>query len=784
MVKVDSQYFPSPIGENKPRIDAREKVTGAAIYADDLQFGNALLHARIKRSPHPHAFIKKIDITQARTLPGVKTIVTGEDFPGHIGLYLQDRFIFCRDRVRYVGDPVVGVAATTVEVAEKALSLIKVEYEVLEPVLDPEFGVSPEAPLLHPDLGKYVVAPFIFPEPGTNISNHFIIRKGDVDSAWEKCSAIVERKYRIPHIQHVPIEPHVAIARVDGTGEVTLWGSSQSPFAQRNLIAQSLGISKNEMRVIAPYVGGGFGSKAGVSMEALAVAIATKVKGHPVKLLLTREEEFYTAFVRQGLAAYFKMGCDEKGRLLAMENKFYWDGGAYTEYGVNITRAAGYSSSGPYEVPNVKTDSYCVYTNHPVTGPMRGFGMPEMHAGLEQCIDELALEIRMDAVEFRKLNCLKTGSILVTGSTMHPIGLLQCIEKAAEAIGWGNKAPPSAPNKKRGKGIALMWKAPAMPPNAGSSAWVELTEDGMLNVGLGGQDLGQGAFTVAAQMAAAGMGVPYEWVRIATPIDTRYSPYEWQTVASRLTWSMGNAIVNAAKDARRQVLEMVAEAWGEIPEDLDIVNGVVISFKSEKEIPLKNLVIYGLPKPDDQGWRGGPVIGRGNFMPTYVTGLDPKTGQGERAVVHYTTGAQAVELEVDLDTGRIEIIKGVSAFDVGKAINPELVKAQMEGGFVQGMSSALFESLLVKDGVVQNPSFVDYRIATSADVPRDLQAFIIEVPQDDGPWGARGIGEHSMVPTVPAIANAIYDAVGIRPGDPPFTAEKIYLLMYDAGIVK
>jgi CO/xanthine dehydrogenase Mo-binding subunit len=780
----DTQNTHSPVGENVSRIDAHDKVTGTALYADDIQFGNALLHARIKRSPHPHALIKNINTAKVHSLPGVKAIVTGEDFPGYIGLYLQDRFIFCRDRVRYVGDPVVGVAAASEEIAEKALDLIEVEYEVLEPVLDPEYGAKPEAPLLHPELGHYVVANFIFPQPGTNISNHFKIRKGDVDSAWDKCAAIVERNYRIPQIQHVPIEPHIAIAKVDESGEITLWASSQSPFAQRNLIAQSLGISPSKMRVIAPYVGGGFGCKAGVSMEALAVAIATKVKGHPVKLLLTREEEFVTAFVRQGLVAYFKMGCDEKGQLLAMENTFYWDGGAYTEYGVNVTRASGYSSSGPYEVPNVKTDSYCVYTNHPVGGPMRGFGMPEMHAGLEQCIDELALKVGMDAFEFRKFNCLKTGSTLVTGSKMHPTGLPECLRKAAESIEWGKKAPPSAPTKRRGKGLALMWKAPAMPPNAGSSAWVELAEDGTINVGVGGQEIGQGVFTVAAQMAAAALGVPYESVRIASPVDTRYSPYEWQTVASRLTWSMGNAIVSAAKDARRQILDTVAAAWGETHEDLDIVNGVVLSYISEREVPLKNLVVYGLPKDDDQGWRGGPVLGRGSFMPTYVTGLDAETGQGERAVVHYTTGAQAVELEVDLETGRIDILKSVSAFDVGKAINPEMVKAQMEGGFIQGMSSALFESLQLKNGVVQNPSFVDYRIATAADVPPEMQAIIVEVAQDDGPWGARGIGEHSMVPTIPAIANAIYDAIGIRFDGPPFTAEKIYLAMLDAGIVE
>jgi CO/xanthine dehydrogenase Mo-binding subunit len=776
--------IPSPIGESKPRLDARQKATGAAVYADDIPFGSGLLHARIKRSPHPHARILSIDTSKAAALPGVKAIVTGQDFPGYIGLYLKDRYIFCRDRVRYVGDPVAGVAATSEEIAEKALDLIDVHYEVLEPVLDPEFGASPESPLIHPKLGEYEVASFILPQAGTNISNYFKIRKGDVDGAWGKCAAIVERKYRIPHIQHVPIEPHVAVAQYDETGSLTLWGSSQSPFAQRNLIAQSLGMSQSDIRVIAPWVGGGFGSKAGVSMEALAVGIAMKVKGRPVKLLLTREEEFFTAFVRQGLVAYFKMGCDQDGALLAMENKFYWDAGAYTEYGVNITRASGYSSSGPYEVPNVKTDSYCVYTNHPVGGPMRGFGMPEMHAGLEQCLDELALQIGIDPVEFRRRNCLREGSILVTGSKMHPTGLPQCLDKAAEAIAWGTKSAPSAPHKRRGKGVALMWKAPAMPPNAGSSAWVEMTEDGKVMVGVGGQDLGQGAFTIAAQMAAAGLGVPYEWVRVATPVDTRYSPYEWQTVASRLTWSMGNAIVNAARDARRQVLEMVAESWEEDLDNLDIINGVIVSYKTEREMPLKDIAIYGLPKPDDQGWIGGPVIGRGNFMPTYVTGLDPETGQGERAVVHYTTGAQAVEVEVDLISGRVSVIRAVAAFDVGKAINPDMVKAQMEGGFVQGMSSALFESMQLRHGVMQNPSFVDYRIATSADIPEEIQAIIVEVPQDDGPWGARGIGEHAMVPTIPAIANAIYDAVGVRMDGPPFTSEKVFLAMLDAGIVQ
>jgi carbon-monoxide dehydrogenase large subunit len=727
--------------------------------------------------------IKSIDVSKAKALPGVKAVVTGEDFPGYMGLYLKDRFIFARDRVRYVGEAIAGVAAINETVAEKAVELIEIEYEMLPGVFDPEYGASPAAPLLHPDLGDYEVVPFIMPRPGTNISNHFKIRKGDADAAWAQCQAIVEHKYNVPHVQHVPIEPHVAVAKMDESGKITLWSSSQSPFAQRNLIAKSLGISQSDFRVIAPYVGGGFGCKAGVSMEALAVAIAMKVKGRPVKLLLTREEEFYTAFVRQGLVSNIKIGCDASGKLLAMENTMYWAGGASTEYGVNITRAGGYSSSGPYEIPNVKTDSMCVYTNHPVGGAMRGFGMPELHAGLEQCIDELAHQIDMDPVEFRRLNCLKTGSITVTGSALHPTGLSECIDKAAKAIGWGHQAAPSAPTKRRGKGIALMWKAPAMPPNPGSSAVIEMNEDGTVTLAVGGQEIGQGTFTVMAQMAAAALGVPYEWIRIAGPVDTQYSPYEWQTVASRLTWSMGNAVVNAAKDARQQILAVVAEAWNEDPDNLDIVNGEVISYQSEESISVKNLVIYGLPKPNGKGWIGGPIVGRGNFMPTYVTGLDAETGQGDRAVVHYTTGAQAVEVEVDLETGKVEVLRAAAAFDLGRAINRDLAIAQVEGGFVQGMSTALFESMQFKNGVMQNPSFVDYRIATSADAPPRIDSILVEVPQDDGPWGARGVGEHPMVPTIPAIANAIYDAIGIRVGSPPFSAEKVYLAMVDAGIV-
>jgi len=786
-----TQFTPDPVGKSVPRVDVMEKVTGAAIFADDIPFGPGLYYGRLVRSPYAHALVKRLDASKALQLPGVKAVVTGQDAPGRIGLYLVDRPIFAADRVRYVGDPVAGVVASSEEMATEAAGLVEVDYEELPAVFDPVEAARPDAPLLHPDLGEYKVANFIFPEPGSNVSEHFKLRKGDVEAAWTQCAAIVKGTFRLPQIQHVPIEPHVAVALWQPTGQVTLWTCSQSPFAQRDLIAQSLGLAHGNLRVVSPYIGGGFGGKAGVSIEVYAVVMARAVKGHPVKLRLTREEEFVGTVARQSLVAKTRIGCDSEGHLLAMETAYYFGGGAYNDYGVNIVRAAGYSCTGPYDIPNVKGDSYCVYTNRPIGSAMRGFGMPEIHWGIEQIMDQLAEKIGMDPAEFRRRNCVRTGDVILTGMEMPAVDLVACIDRVAEAIHWDERSRggsetrpytrPSAPHKKRGKGMAIMWKAPAMPPNPGSSAIVRFNEDATVNVEIGAQELGQGAFTVLAQIAAQTLGVPYEWVRVSVPVDTKYSPYEWQTVASRITWSTGNAVKAAAEDARRQILEIVARRWGEDPDDLDIKDGKVISYRSEQELPLEKTVIYGLPNENFEGWTGGPIVGQGRFMPTYVTNLDFETGQGPRAVVHYTVGAQAVHLEVDSETGQVEILKIASAYDVGKAINPDLIMTQIEGGAVHGMSSAFEEMKFDEQGQPLNPSFVDYRIATSVDAPREIHGDIVETPLEDGPWGARGVGEHVMVQTAPAIANALYDALGIRFHDLPLSAEKIFLALQEAG---
>jgi len=765
------------IGKSVPRTEVVDKVTGCAVFVDDIQFGPNLLHSRLVRSPHPHALIKRVNTKKAEALTGVRAVVTGQDNSARMGLYLIDRPIFAADRVRYYGEPVAGVVAVSEDIAVKAARLVEVEYEVLPAIYDPVEAAQPDAPLLHPDLGEYTVANFIFPEPGTNISEHFKIRKGDVDAVWDQCAAISEGTFRLPPIEHVPIETHTSIALSEKSGQVTLWASSQSPFAMRDMIAQGLGIPHNKLRVIAPLVGGGFGGKAGVTMEACAVVMAQAVQGRPVKLRLTREEEFVGTSVRQSLVSKIKVGCDKDGFLQAMELTYYFGGGAYNDYGVNIARAAGYSCTGPYDVPHVKADSLCVYTNHPVGSAMRGFGMPEIHWGLEQIMDRLAEEVGLDPAEFRRINCVRTDDEIVSGMKMTPINLEACIDKVTEAINWGVKEEPSGPNKKRGKGIAIMWKAPAMPPNPGSAAVVRFNEDASISVEVGGQEIGQGAFTVAAQIAAEVLGIAYESVTVSSPIDTKYSPYEWQTVASRLTWSMGNAVKAAAEDARKQILDTVAAHWDEEPEDLTIKDGLVISFKSEREQPLDKMVIYGLPNENFEGWKGGPVVGRGHFMPTYVTNLDPETGQGTRAVVHYTVGAQAVDLEVDLETGQLDVLNIASVYDVGRAINPDLIMTQIEGGAVHGMSSA-YEALKFNEaGEVLNPSFVDYRIATIADIPGAIHGDFVETPIEDGPWGARGVGEHVMVQTAPAIANALYDAIGIRFSDLPLSADKIYLAL-------
>ncbi len=764
------------VGISVPRNDALEKVTGGARYAGDLKFPG-MLYVKLLRSEYAHARIVRVDVGKVQNLPGVKAIVTGKEFPYRMGLYLRDRTPYAVDKVRYYGEPVAGVAAESLEIAEEALKLIEVEYEELPPVLDLLEAIKPASTLVHPDLREYQHVAAVFPVPDTNISNHFRIRKGNVERGFAEADLIVEDEYFVPHIQHSPIEPHAAIALYDRQGKLTIWASSQSPFAMRNILSQSLNWPMNKVRVISPHVGGGFGGKAGLNVEAALVPLAIKCRNHPVKLVCTREEEFRDTFVRQGMFCRLKTGVKEDGRLIAQEFEMYWDGGAYTEYGVNVTRAAGYSSSGVYDIPNMKTDSYCVYTNKPVGGPLRGFGHGENHWAMEQHIDQIAHRLGMDPVALRRINLHRDGSTNATGEVLCNPGIGQCLERAAELIGWQDVTGPGAttPDVKtiRAKGIACMTKAPAMPNDAASSAVVKLNDDGTVSLSIGAQELGQGAFTVLAQILANELGVRYEDVRIQ-PIDTDYSAYEWQTVASRITYSCGRAVIAAAGDARRQILDHGSKYFGVPVENVELSESkVFVKDDPGKSVPISTLSL-SVTLPDFSGY-GGPVIGRGTFIPEGITAMDPETGQSHKPVANWTYGAQAVEIELNLETGRIRIIKVSAVYDAGKVINPITAATQVEGGVIQGISIGLLEEMKFdNEGRLLNPSYVDYKIVTAADIPDELLIDFVEVPQEDGPYGARGIGEHVMVPTPPAIANALYHAAGIRMRTLPMTSEKVY----------
>ena len=767
------------VGKSTVRIDGKVKISGAAKFVDDLDFGADLLFAAVVESKYAHAIINSIDTSEAEKFPGVVKVVTGKEFPFRFGLYMHDRYIFAQDRVRFVGEQIAAVIARTPAAAMKAAELVTVNYSELPNVLNVEDALKKDAFLIHPKLGNYQHVPWFFPKPNTNISHLRKVRKGDADKAIKEADFVFEDTYTVPRYAHCAIEVHGTIGLFDNSERLTVWTASQSPYTQRHLFAEALsplGLTHKDVRVITPFVGGGFGGKAGVSMEIIGAALATTVKGRPVKVLWSRAQEFYNTYQRQGLTCRIKVGVNKDGKIIAMDNSLYWDAGAYVEYGANVVNAAGLSASGPYNIPNVKIDSYCVYTNLPPGGPYRGFGYSEFLFGLESHMNEIAKNLNIDPVEFRRKNAIREGDILNYGGKMNPNGLIEAIDKVAEAIEWGKKEYSDDPNKAIGKGIALFWKAPAMPPNASSSAFLKFNEDASLNIMISGMEIGQGLLTVMAQIAAEVLSVSPDKIRVETP-DTDRNPYEWQTVASHVTWGCGRAVERAAIDAREQIFDLIARALGKDRSSLYLEDECVKSRKeSEFSLPLKDFIINGIMK-EDGTYRGGPIIGRGMFMPEFSSALsDPETSQGGKPNVHYTVGASAVKIEVDRQTGKMRIPKVVLAVDVGRALNPNLIKGQITGGLLQGIATVLYEDMRFDEkGKLLNASFSDYKIPTALDIPDEIVSIIIEIPQPDGPSGARGVGEHTMIPAAPMIANAVEDALGIRIKSMPLTAEKIAL---------
>ena len=766
------------IGVSVPRVDGVKKVTGAAKYVGDMKWPR-MLYAKCVKSPYAHAKIVSIDISAAKALKGVHDVITGDYYTKRGGLYLEDKNFLAVNTVKFCGEPVVAVAAETPEIAEAACELVKVEYEPLPVINNPMEGMAKDAVLIHPELHTYKVVPIFHPQAHTNISHHHIIRKGDADAAFKYAEEhpdeyyITEHEYHVPHVQHTPIENHIAVAQYEPDGKCTVWASCQSPYAVRQALSATFDIPLNKMRIISPYVGGGFGAKAGTTIEGIIIPLAMHSKGRPVMMEYTREEEFVNSYVRQGLYTKIKTAVRKSdGKFLAVQNNFYWDGGAYTEYGVNIVKASGFASTGPYEFDNVKTDAYCVYTNNPVGGPYRGFGMCEIHFGIEQNIDEVAKEIGMDPIEIRRVNGLAPGKSTGTGEIMKSCGFLEALDQVAEAIQYDKPCdPPSGPHKVRGKGIAGGWKSPSQPTNAGSAAIIRMNEDGTFFLMTSGHDIGQGSDTALTQIAAEVLCCDPSKFTIRTG-DTDHTPYEWQTVASRITYCAGNAIKLAAEDLKEKLLDLAQIKLGYIKRELYLEDGWIINRNHpESRMPMSDLAL-GLAFEDGSGY-GGPAIGVGTFTLPNNINYDPATGYSPKPAAFWTTAVAAAEVEVDTETGIIEVKKMVESCDPGHIVNPELYKAQVEGGMMQALGTVLFEELKLKDGKVLNKSFVDYKIPTIDNAPETFIAMGVEHPEETGPYGARGIGEPAMVPGAPAIANAIYNATGCRFTEMPITPERM-----------
>ena len=768
------------VGKPIERIDGVEKVTGDAAYVSDMTM-QGMLYAKVKRSPHARAKIKSIDTSKAKALPGVRAVIIGEDLDYRVGLYVVDKAILAKGVVRHYGEAVAAVAADSVAIAHKATSLIDVEYEVLDPVLHPLEAIKDEAPLIHPDLGDYDYMEAVFtPKPGTNIANHTKIRKGDVEKAFSESEWVIEREYTNPSVQHVPMETHVAIVQWKQNDYVSIWSSAQSPFTLRNLFCMAFRIPHQNVRVVVPYVGGGFGGKAGIGIEPLVAVLSKATGGRPVKMTATREEEFSLLPCRSQLTYRIKTGIASDGKILGQQMTMYWDSGAYADYAVNVTRASAYSGAGPYEIPNAWLDAYTIYTNKVFGTAYRGFGHVEFHWGVERHMDLIADAIGMDPIEFRNRNTLKPGSLTLTGEkiTEHSGNVTKCIEEAADAIGYGSLTDEEKEREKRtgmkiGKAVAALHKAPAMPPFTATAVILKMNEDGSITANLSLTELGQGAYTALAQIIAERLRMPAERVKIAVETDTDRDPYDWQTVASKGLMLSGNAGILAADDLIKRAYEVAGQVLRASDMDLDHdADKVFVKHDPDEYVTFKQMAI-GYAYPDGRSI-GGPLVGVGRYIAQGLTNLDKETGQGKPAL-DWTYGAHGMIVEVHPETGEYNVVKVASAFDLGKVINPQTVRGQIIGGMLQGLGTAVCEGYIYDEaGRLLNPSFTDNKIPTAPDMPMEIETIAVETAQLDGPFGARGVAEHPMISVAPALGNAIQQATEAQLTHMPMRYEDVW----------
>ncbi len=738
------------VGRSLPRIESREKVTGRADYVHNIRLPGMLI-AKVARSTVAHGRIVSIDTSAARQVEGVFAVYTGEDIrkiipEPYYGPAFHDQPILALGKVRHVGEPVAVALARDAHAAEQAAQLVEVVYEELPAVFDEVEAMDSKA-IVHEVLkpaGTFPDLKHLHGKKNTNIALDFHLRRGDVDKAFASAAHLFEHEFHTQQVMHTPLEPMVSVAEPTRDG-LTIHTSSQSPSFVRIEIARLLGWPENKVQVKVPYLGGGFGAKLYIKLEALVAALALLTR-RPVKWSLTMEEQFYT-ISKHATTFRIKSAVDAAGKITGRSCAVYWNGGAYADIGPRVTQKSGFTAPGPYDIENVAIKSYSLYTNRPPAGALRGFGIPQLVWAYESHTDLIARELSIDPVEFRRMNILREGRPQATGTAMKDAAIDLVLEKLAERMNWSAPFDRGGGTVRRGRGVGIGFKASISPTT--SVAFVNIYADGSCALYMSTVDMGQGSDTAMAQIVAEVLQVQAESVRVIHP-DTDVTPYDMATLGSRSTFHMGNAVKLAAEDAK-QKLEAMARSVG-VPEGSNLETREIFKKK------------YGM--------QAGNVMGVGSYIPGYKS-PDSVTGMSDNITPFWMIGGTGVEIEVDTETGHVKLTKLVNAADMGRPLNPRIVETQLSGAAIMQLGFTMFENMEFDAGQVTNASFADYKIPGIHDIPPAIENHIVLAEQGGGPFGAKGVGESATFGVSPAIANAIHDAVGVRLTDLPLTAESV-----------
>jgi len=749
------------------RLESRAKVDGSAEYIHNLVLPG-MLYGKIARSSIPHGKILRIDPAPALALEGVYAVITGEDVrrlipDPYYGPAFHDQPILALEKVRYAGEPVAVALAADPHVAEEAADLIAVEYEPLDPVFDEVAAAKAGAPLVHDTLRPAAMFPdlkYLQGVSGTNVALSTRVRRGDLEKAFQESDHIFEQTFRNGKVIHAPLEPYVTVAEMAGPNGLTIHTASQSPSFVRSEVSRLLGWPENRVRVRTAFLGGGFGGKLYIKLEAL-VAACTLLVRKPVRIALTMEEQFYT-ITKHGATVRLKTGVKKDGRIVAREVETWWNGGAYADIGPRVAQKSGLTSSGPYDIENIAIDSHAIYTNEPPAGALRGFGISQVVWAYESQADIIARALKIDPLEFRRRNILREGRPHATGMLMTDVNIDAVLDRLAERMEWNQPLDRGSGPIRRGRGIAIGIKACVAP--TASVAMVNIYGDGSCGICCSTVDMGQGSDTAMAQIAAEVLGVSAEEIRVIHP-DTDVTPYDMATLGSRSTFHMGNAVQRAAEDARAQLLLMAATFLKTDTNELECRDGAVIT-SSGARMTFRDVMVARF------AMQAGNIIGVGSFIPPYEK-PDHDTGQSGQITPFWMLGGAGAEVEVDTETGRIRVTKLVNVGDAGSPINPDIVERQLIGAGTMQFGFTVFEEMIFNDGQVVNASFADYKIPGMLDLPGELTGEVVEVPHRDGPFGAKGVGETGMFCVSPAIGNALYDATEVRIMEMPLTSERV-----------